>query len=707
MTRSDDTARWNRAGELFHELVELDDSHRSERLSRLRSADRELCEDVETLIAGDAIADERLPSPGFGLRLTAALPQADPLRLEGQMVARFRVLEHVASGGMGVVYRAEDTQLDRTVALKFPLLGRDLSDSLRTRIINEARSAGALDHANLCPIYEIGESSAGPFFAMPLYRGETLKQRLARTGRMDVSEALAIATQLAAGLECAHRAGIVHRDMKPGNVMLVADGTAKVLDFGLARTATADVSNPRHALGTILYMAPEQIRGEQIDHRVDLWSLGVILYEMLAGARPFAAPNDAAMLHSILRHQPPPLREIDATIPPAVEELVARLLEKDQRRRAQSAQEVIDAIAVIVERNESSTTWRTLPLPSRRLRNRAIFGTAVALVVALTGLAWLRPGRTLIGQGLISPNDTLVIADFSVLGVDSALSRPLTQVVRRDFADSKLISLMSPQLVRSVLERMRRSPGDRLTAEIAREVAQREGARAVIEGELAPLKSGYLVTLRLVAAESGDELSSVTRTAANPEKDLLPALADAGQTLRSRIGESLRNVPLSRYPKRQVTTSSLAALRVMYAPRVRTNVSDMRAIREAIAIDSTFAYAWMTLGNFLSGLGRSSLQDSAITRAYRYSDHLTLMERAQVAAFYDMYVLRDRTRARVVLEAAVAQDSAIWFAVPANVAGLLMETRQFDRADAFARRMDTWYPHDRGSWIARTVIAST
>jgi serine/threonine protein kinase/tetratricopeptide (TPR) repeat protein len=698
-----DGRRWRRAGERFHELVQLNDAERSERLFELGRADPQLRADVEELLHGDAVADERLPTPGFGLRMAAEVPHSDPLRLEGQTVARFAVLEHVASGGMGVVYRAEDTQLGRSVALKFPLFDRDLSDSARTRIINEARSAGALDHPNLCPIYEIGESSSGPFFAMPLYRGETLKQRIARTGRINLRDSLSIGRQLAAGLECAHNAGVVHGDMKPGNVMLLPDGTAKVLDFGLAHAAATGSDHARHALGTVYYMAPEQIRGEPVDHRADLWALGVILYEMLTGRRPFAAPEEAATLSAILHDEPRPLSETDATVKP-VEEFVARLLEKNPGKRMQSAQQAVEAIASMERRDE-----RAVPLSSRvhhRRRNLAIAGLTVALGLALTSMAWLRPASTLVGRGLLSPSDTLVLADFNVSGADSALSRPLTQAVRRDFADSKVIPLMAPQAVISALQRMRRSPGERLTPDLARELARREGARAVIEGEIVPLSEGYLVTLRLVAAESGDELASVTRTARNPEKDLLRTLVDGGRALRMKVGESLRAIPFSGYPTRQVTTSSLAALRLMYPSGSRTPAGDISALQEAVRLDTTFAYAWMTLGNFLGGIGRNRFQDSALTMAYRYRDHLTLMERAQVTALYYSFVLRDRSRARLTLETALVQDSSMRWVVAANVAGWLMEAREFDQAEVFARRMQRWYRGGRGSWQALIVIAS-
>jgi serine/threonine-protein kinase len=337
--RGVDAERWREAGALFHELVELDESSRSERLARLRDSDPALRVAVDALLQGDAIADAALPVPGFGLGSAAALvvrPDADRLPLEGQRVGRFRVLERVASGGMGVVYRAEDTQLHRTVALKFALPDRSLTEPARARMLREARAAGALDHPNLCPIYEVGESATGPFFAMPLYRGETLKERLARCRVVPLGEALAIIGQVAAGLECAHAAGVVHRDIKPGNVMLLPGGAVKLLDFGLARSPDVASLGSSRVVGTVHYMAPEQIRDEPVDGRADLWALGVILYEMLGGARPFGGETAAAVMRAILETEPVPLRLIDPAIPDAVDALARALLAAPDARVAAS-----------------------------------------------------------------------------------------------------------------------------------------------------------------------------------------------------------------------------------------------------------------------------------------------------------------------------------------------------------------------------------
>ena len=275
-----ESERWRAVRALFDEVVDLSPAARAERLAE---QDPELRRAVEALLAADPEAEEYLAGLMF------ALPaQGDPLGLSGRAVSHFRVLQLLGSGGMGVVYAAEDTRLQRSVALKVPFPQFQLDPSAKARFLNEARSAGALDHPSLCSIYEVGETADGlPFLAMALYRGETLKTRLMREPPLTIAAMLEIARQIVAGLSAAHQAGIVHRDLKPGNVMLLPDGGVKILDFGLAKVRDQSVTGSGRVLGTAAYMAPEQIRGDPVDGRADLWALGVLVYEMSAGRQPF------------------------------------------------------------------------------------------------------------------------------------------------------------------------------------------------------------------------------------------------------------------------------------------------------------------------------------------------------------------------------------------------------------------------------------
>ncbi|HUG27260.1 MAG TPA: serine/threonine-protein kinase [Gemmatimonadales bacterium] len=684
-----DADQWQRAGALFHELVTLNPEERTARLDAMQT-DPALRSAVEALLAGDAAAESRLPVPGFGLTPTAS-PSADPFRLIGQTVGHFRVEGHLASGGMGVVYRATDLQLHRPVALKFLLPFHQPTASAMERFLGEARSAGALDHPNLCPVYEVGESTVGPFLAMPWYDGETLKDRLARTGPLSPEDALAIVEQIAAGLQRAHMAGIIHRDIKPGNVMLLPDGTVKILDFGLAK-AQADASHSHELLGTVGYMAPEQIRRGPVDARTDLWALGVMLYEMLGGERPFTGQHEAAVLYAIDREDPRPLSRLRNDLPPGLETLVLRLLEKDAAARYPGAPALIEAIGAIRRQQGGPVSPRHR---TRRTRLLVIAGGALLLVGAYL---WLGPDRSLVASGVIAPHDKVVVAEFSVPDGDSLLRAPLTSKLTEMLGESRIVAVIPRSQVAAVLAHMRRPAGTRLDLELALEVARREGARAVVVGDLASLGAGYLVTVRLVAATTGDQLLAFQESVRARERDLLPALDRIERSLRRRIGESLRDVQAPAR-QRRLTTASLEALR-LFEEAMRPGVppqSVVAGMRRAVGLDSSFAYAWLVLGNSLMQAPRLAARDSAFTKMYRFREGLGLFETTQVEAFYWKLLALDRGKAIKAYEDMLARDSTARRAIVLNLANHLNEVREFARAEAVLRRYQradslTWQP---------------
>jgi serine/threonine protein kinase len=358
-----DPQRWRTVRAVFDELVELEPERRAARLAVLRISDPQLCEAVESLLAADAASSGGLGGAGLPARGDQEGLPPDPLGLAGRTLSHFRVQEPLEAGGMGVVYRAEDTRLGRAVALKFLLPHHVLDPSAKQRFLQEAWTAGALDHPNLCTIYEVGESEDGRLFlAMPLYPGETLKARLERDGALPVAEALAIARQIAQGLACAHAAGIVHRDLKPGNVMLLPDGTVKILDFGVAKVRDLELTRSGGRLGTVSYMAPEQVRGETVDARADLWALGVVLYEMLTGRRPFLGEHETAIAHAIVNAEPDPPSALRPELPPAVEELVLTALRRDPASRHAGAPQLLEELLAIPHADGTAPHrgWRSL-----------------------------------------------------------------------------------------------------------------------------------------------------------------------------------------------------------------------------------------------------------------------------------------------------------------------------------------------------------
>lgn len=412
-----DRELWQRARSRFDELVELDADSR--RLAAISREDPALAAVVERLLVADPGAESALHAYDFA-PLPAPAPSGDPrdpLGLIGRTVSHFLVTGYVAAGGMGVVYQAEDVHLGRSVALKFPLPQHDLARSAKERFVQEAQSAGALDHPNLCSVYEIGDSEHGVFLAMPLYPGETLRQRIDRDGALPLADALAVTRRITAGLACAHAAGIVHRDLKPGNVMLLPDGGLKVLDFGLAKIRDIGLTKSRAAFGTIGYVAPEQIRGERVDERADLWAIGVMLYEMLTGRQPFRGEHEMAVLHAVLYDDPPSPATPAPSVPAEAEALIGGLLQKDPGHRYSSTDALLadlDAVARGVPISHRVPFW--VQTAGRRQARRAFIpAVAVIALLAFAALVWnaYRPGsgpRFSGGNAVIGSSADLVAA---------------------------------------------------------------------------------------------------------------------------------------------------------------------------------------------------------------------------------------------------------------------------------------------------------
>ena len=395
--------RWSAIRALFDDVVELEPREQRRRLREVATSDPELSAAAESLLAADASADERLKGLNFQLVAGGHAPRArdgsaeDPLGLAGCTLSHFTIAEPLASGGMGVVYRARDTHLDREVALKFPWPWFLRDASARQRFLREGRAAGALDHPNLCSIYEVGETDEGLIFlAMPLYSGETLKARLERDGRVPLPEAIAIFRQILRGVGAAHASGIMHRDLKPANLMVLPDGSVKVLDFGLAKVMEPSVTGSGTRRGTVAYMAPEQVRGLAVDARADLWALGVILYEMLVGRRPFDGEEDVVVAHAILHDEPALPSRMRAHVPPAIEDLVLHLLRKDPRRRVSSVAELERALAAADRRGSDPLvrrTWHATRRAGARIpRNavRALGAGALTIVAGVVVSMWSR-----------------------------------------------------------------------------------------------------------------------------------------------------------------------------------------------------------------------------------------------------------------------------------------------------------------------------
>jgi eukaryotic-like serine/threonine-protein kinase len=388
-----DPERWHEVDRLFEEALDRPPAERPAFLDAACAGDTALRREVERLLAADEQGAGFLTDAPTEL-LGSAFGDRGPATLSGRTISHFRIGEPLGCGGMGVVYEAEDIQLGRPVALKFlaPELVRD--PAAKARFLTEARAASALDHANLCTIYEAGESEDGLLFlAMPRYDGESLERRIAR-GSLPVDEALDIVVQAARGLAKAHEHGIIHRDIKPGNLFVTRDGIVKILDFGIAKL-TGEVGPTRRGalLGTPAYMAPEQTRGEPVAARADVWSLGVILYEMLAGRRPFVGGTGAAVVHAVLHETPVPLTHLRPEVPAALERILSRMLHKDPGQRpADAAEALADLRSDLGLPATGSLSPSALRQPWRWLTWAVVGAVALAAGVAVGLLAWRRDG---------------------------------------------------------------------------------------------------------------------------------------------------------------------------------------------------------------------------------------------------------------------------------------------------------------------------
>ena len=631
MIRASDPGHWAELFAAFDTLVELDTGARAERLAAIGAADPDARRALEELLEADA-----RPASGlgridaiFGAASAFAAPalgaDGDVLKLVGLTVAHFRIVEPLAAGGMGVVYRAIDTHLGRPVALKFPLPWQHLDGHVRERFLREARAAGGLDHPNICSIYETGETEDRQLFlAMPLYGGETLKTRIARAGTLPIADALALAIQIARGLHAAHRAGIVHRDLKPANVMILPDGGLKILDFGVARVGDVTLTKSHDTLGTVAYMAPEQVRGEQLDGRADLWALGVLLYEMLTGRRPFEGRHEIAIAHAIVHSNPVRPSVLRAEIWPELDALVLGLLAREPGSRRASAEAVAAELTALQSQSPAPNVRRWRPPFTRSTRRAFAWAFGVALVVtAGASAAWRLRERA--ASGLVEPRIVAVL--------------PFENRSRSDDSDY-------------------------LSVAIADDIATRlSGLRAVtVPGELsAPKYRGSSKSTLEIASQLGaGAVASVNARRTGDELLLQIDLFDVAQKRRVQTREYRGPVSSVLALQQSATDGIIAALHVdvtrserpllVHVPTARAEAYDFYLRGRASEIgagsgDSTERVESLQRAQAYYSRARESDPDFAAARVGLATSHLLL-------APYDRTTAR-RDQARIEAEAAL------------------------------------------------------
>jgi serine/threonine protein kinase/tetratricopeptide (TPR) repeat protein len=547
---------------------------------------------------------------------------------------------------MGVVYEAEDIRLHRRAALKF-LTGNLVSDSTALqRFEREARAASSLNHPSICTIYEVEEYEHQPVIVMELLEGKTLKERI-RDGPISTEEVLDFGVQLSDALAAAHARGIIHRDLKPGNIFVVGGSRVKILDFGLAKVLPVGAEESQEESltlngaipGTTPYMSPEQARGEEIDTRSDLFSLGVVLFELATGQRPFARKNRILTIDAILNARPPAPSSVNPALPSQLDAIIGKVLEKNRESRYQEASEFRNDLQQLKRITDSGKSvsgkaaYGPIYAPSNWLLALAALGAVLAVAVA--SYVHFRPAPKL------TDKDTIVLADFTNTTGDSIFDDTLKQGLIIQLQQSPYLSLIPDDRVQRTLQFMGKPADTRLTAAVAREICERTGSAAVLEGSIARLGNEYVLGLRAKNCINGDVLDHEQVEAARKE-DVLNALSRIAIKFRARAGEALTTVEKHNTPLETATTASLEALKA-YSMAMQVSFSAGFAealphLKRAVEIDPQFAMAYASMGLFYSNIGESVLSLESTKKAYELRDHASDRERFFITTLYERNV---------------------------------------------------------------------
>src|SRR5437763_2703068 len=623
--------RWQQLKQIFQSALERNPAERSAFLNQACADDPALRSQVESLIASHDQAGDSIEAMAAEAA-TEMLADEQPGPILGKHIGHYEVLSLLGRGGMGEVFLAQDTSLGRKVALK--LLRSDftrIEERLR-RFQQEARAASALNHPNILTIYEIGHDGSLHFMATEYVEGETLRQHLSRA-RLTMGQTLDVAVQVASALAAAHQAGIIHRDIKPENTMVRSDGNVKVLDFGLAKLTepkTIDTAAPTLpqvetapgvVMGTFSYMSPEQARGLAVDARTDIWSLGVMIYEMAAGRQPFEGETASDVMSLILQKEPPPLAHSLPEVPAELERITRKALRKDKEERYQTIKDLlIDLRNLRKELELSAEMERSAPptgtamssgqsaaatahsassaeyiVAEIKQHKRAAVG-ALALILIASAASFFYFHRT--KASALTEKDTILIADFVNTTGDAVFDGALKQALAVQLEQSPFLNIFPDERVQETLRLMNRPPETRVTRDVAREICERQGLKAMLVGSIAPLGSHYVIALDAVNARTGDVLDR-EQTEAESKEQVLSVLGKTATHLREKLGESLSLIQKFDAPIEQATTSSLDALKAFTTGTERymagKNLEAIPCLKHVVELDPNFALSYAML----------------------------------------------------------------------------------------------------------------